>query len=186
MRRPASEKSGSGARPKLVEAQREATRRAEELTAARAAEERQGAAAAALQALLEQRSGALETLNRTHDALAAERERVAARLAELERRLLDSENRERNAQGSIEAQSRAHAELSQRLQDETRTRERLTAERELLQAQLASCIERLHNRESYRTIYESSIGELDAELASTKRRATEQEIRANRLAAELE
>ncbi|HXI67224.1 MAG TPA: FHA domain-containing protein [Steroidobacteraceae bacterium] len=170
----------------LVEAQREAARRAEELTAARAAEERQAAAAAALQALLEQRSGALETLNRTHDALGAERERAAAQLAELESRLVDSENRERNAQGSIEAQSRAHAELTQRLQDETRTREGLTAERELLQAQLASCIERLHSRESYRTIYQSSIGELDAELASTRLRATEQEIRANRLAAELE
>jgi len=170
----------------LDEAQREAGRLGEELTTARAAEARQSAALAASGALLQQRSEALEALQRTHAALVADRQCTVVALCELESRLQDSEVRERNAQRTIEAQNHTHAELVQRTQDDTRVRERLTAERELLQAQLASCVERLQNREAYRTISESTIRELDGELAGATLRAQEQEARANQLAAELE
>jgi len=170
----------------LDEAQRQAARLGQELTAAHAAEARQSAALAASGALLQQRSAALEALQSTHAALVADRQRVAGELSELESRLQDSAARERDAQRTIEAQNHTDAELVQRMQDETRMRERLTAERELLQAQLASCVERLQNREAYRTIYESTIRELDGELAGSTLRAEEQEARANQLAAELE
>jgi chromosome segregation ATPase len=170
----------------LDEAQREAARLGQELTAAHAAETRQSAALAASGALLQQRSEALEALQSTHAALVADRQRVADELSELESRLQDSAARERDARRTIEAQKHTHAELVQRTQDETHMRERLTAERELLQAQLASCVERLQNREAYRTIYESTIRELDRELAGATLRAEEQEARADQLAAELE
>src|SRR5262249_1338795 len=71
-------------------------------------------------------------------------------------------------------------------QDETRMREQFDAERELLQAQLASCLERLQNREAYRAIHECTIRELDDELADAMRHAEEQEARASQLSAELE
>ena len=170
----------------LDEAQREAARLGQELTAVHAAEARQSAALAASGALLQQRSEALEALQSTHAALVADRQRVAGELSELESRLQDSAARERDAQRTIEAQNHTDAELMQRMQDETRMRERLTAEHELLQAQLASCVERLQNREAYRSIYESTIRELDGELAGATLRAQEQEARANQLAAELE
>jgi chromosome segregation ATPase len=170
----------------LDEAQREAARLGQELTAARAAEARQSAALAASGALLQRRSDALEALQSTHAALVADRQRAAGELSELESRLQDSEAREHNAQRTIEAQNHTHAELVQRTQNETRMCERLTAERELLQAQLARCVERLQNREAYRTIYESTIRELDGELAGATLRAEEQEARANQLAGELE
>jgi len=64
--------------------------------------------------------------------------------------------------------------------------ERLSAEREQLQAQLASCLERLQNREAHRAIYETTLRELDGELADAALRAEENEGRANELAAELE
>jgi golgin subfamily B member 1 len=163
----------------LEQAQREVARLAQELTAARAA-------LVAADALLKQRSEALEALQRTHDALVADRQSAAGELCELENRLRDTETRERTAQRTIEAQSHAQAELVQRAQDETHARERLTAEREALRAQVASCVEQLQNRESYRTIYESTAQDLDAELASATLRADELEARANRLAAELE
>ena len=170
----------------LEQARREVTQLAQELTAARAAEAAQSAALAAAEALLKQRSEALEALQRTHDALVADRQSAAGELCELENRLRDTETRERTAQRTIEAQSHAQAELVQRAQDETHARERLTAEREALRAQVASCVEQLQNRESYRTIYESTAQDLDAELASATLRADELEARANRLAAELE
>src|ERR1700751_5707910 len=125
------------------EAQRKAARLGEDLTAARAAEARQSAALADSAALLQRRSEALETLQSTHPALVADRQRAAGELSLLETRLQDSEARERNAQRTIEAQSHAHAELVQRTQDETRMRERLAAEHELLRAQIASCVEQL-------------------------------------------
>lgn len=170
----------------LDQAQREAASLGQELTDMRAAAERQSAALAAAAALLQQRSESLEALQSTHAALLADRQRAASELSELESRLQDSEARERNAQRTIEAQNHAHAELVQRTQDETHLRERLHAERERLQAQLASSLERLQNREAYRAIHESTIRELDDELAGATRRAAEQEARANQLAAELE
>ena len=170
----------------LVEAQREAVRLREELNAARAAEARQSAALAASAALFQQRSEALEALQSTHAALVSDRERAARDLSECESQLQDSEARERNAQCTIEAQNHTQAELLQRTQDETRMRERLTSERELLQAQLTSCVERLQNREAHRTIHASTIQELDGELAGATLRAEKQEARANQLAAELE
>jgi hypothetical protein len=91
---------------------------------------------------------------------------------------------------ALEALQRAHegliADQQQRVQHETRARERLGSEREVLQAQLARCLEQLHNRESRRTFDETAIRELDAELAGATLRAREQEARADRLSAELE
>ena len=164
----------------------EVARLTQELTDARAAETRQNAALAASGTLLEHRSGELQALQRTHAALIADRQRAAHELAELETRLRDSEARERNAQQTIEAQNHSHGELAHCVQDETRARERLGAEVKALQSQLASCIESLHSRESYRTIYESTLDELDTELATVSLRAAEQEARANQLAAELQ
>ena len=167
-------------------AQREATRLGQELTAARADEARHNAALAGAEAFLQQRTEALEALQNTHAALVADQQRAASELSELETRLHDSEVRERNAQRTIEARTHAHAELEHRTHDEIRLRERLTADRELLQAQLASCLERLQNREAHRTLFESTIRELDDELAVARLRAEDQGARASQLAAELE
>jgi chromosome segregation ATPase len=170
----------------LDEAQREAARLGQELTDARAAEARQSAALAASGALLQQRSEALEALHSTHTALVADRQRAGGELSELESRLQDSEARERNAQRTIEAHNHAHDELLQRTQDQAHLCERLAAEREQLQARLASCLERLQNREAYRAIYETTLRELDGELSAATLRAEEHEGRADQLAAELE
>lgn len=167
-------------------ARREAVQLAQQLVEARAAELQHNAALAASRALLEQRSEELEALQRAHAARIAEQQRVARELSELETRLRDGEARERNAQRTIEAQNQAHAELTRRMQHETSARERLDADLKALQAQLANCVESLQSRESYRAIYESSLQELDAELAAARLRTAEQEARANQLGAELQ
>ena len=118
--------------------------------------------------------------------LAGARQGEAHRLAELEGRLRDSEARELKTQQTLEAQSQTHAGLTQRLQQETSARERLAAEVEPLQVQLANCVESLHNRESYRAIYESTLQELDSELAAARARTTELEARASQLGADLQ
>jgi chromosome segregation ATPase len=124
------------------------------------------------------------------DASRSEATRLAQELAseraELGTRLRDSEARERNAQRTLEAQNHTHGELTHRLQQETVARERLAAEVKPLQAQLANCVESLHNRESYRAIYESTLQELDAELRTARLRTAEQEARASRLGADLQ
>ena len=148
-----------------------------------------------------------EELRAQHDALSlSRRERTVAmaradsldrelaetsakrtrELSELETRLRDSEARERNAQQTIEAQNQAHTDLAKRVRRETGDRERLAAEIMSLQAQLANCVESLHSRESYRAIYESTLQELEAELAVVTLRAGEQEARANQLDTELQ
>jgi chromosome segregation ATPase len=170
----------------LDAARGEAARLAQELAEARAATTQQNAALAASGALLEQRSGELQLLQRTHETLIADRQRAASELIELETRLRDGEARERNAQRTIEAQSRTHAELTHRVQHETRAGERFAAEVNVLQARLASCLESLHNRESYRAIYQSTLAELDAELAAARLRTVEQETRAKQLDAALQ
>jgi myosin protein heavy chain len=169
----------------LDAARAEAALLAQQLADARAAETRQSAGLAASGALLDQRSGELQTLQRTHEALIADRQRAARELSELETRLHDTEARERSAQSTIEGQNHAQAELRQLVQRESSGRERLAAEVKALQAQLANCVESLHSRESYRGIYESALEELDAELTAAKLRAAEQEARANQLDAEL-
>ncbi|MGH8199320.1 MAG: FHA domain-containing protein [Steroidobacteraceae bacterium] len=118
--------------------------------------------------------------------LADARQHQARELAELETRVRDSETRESSAQQTLEARNRTHAELTQRLQQETSARERLAAEVKPLQAQLADCVESLHNRESYRAIYESTLQELDIALAAAGARTAEQEARASQLGAELQ
>jgi chromosome segregation ATPase len=178
--------AAQGRAAELDAARSETARLAQELADARAAEQRQNAALAASGELLEQRSGELHALQLKHEALIADRQRSAGDLSELETRLRDSDARERNAQRASEAQKHVHAELTHRVQHETRARERLATEVEVLQAQLASCVESLHNRESYRAIYESSLQELDAELATARLRTAEQEARANQLGAELQ
>lgn len=170
----------------LAAARSEADLLAQELAVARAAEIRQAEALAASGALLEQRSGELQALQRTHDALVADLQRATDKLSELETRLRDAEARERIAQRTIETQNQSHVELTQRVQRETGARERLAAEVMDLQVQLATCLESLHNRESYRTIYESTLQELDVELSAEKLRTLEQEARATRLDAELQ
>jgi chromosome segregation ATPase len=164
----------------------EVARLVQELGDANAAETKQAAALAASAALLEQRSAELQALQCAHQALVAEGQRATRALAELENRLRDTEARERAAQRAIEARDHAHAELTHRVQHATGAREHLAAEVKALQAQLATCLESLHSRESYRTIYESTIRELDAELAAARLRTAEQEARADQLGAELE
>jgi len=164
----------------------EVVRLVQELGDANAAETKQAAALAASAALLEQRSAELQALQCAHQALVAEGQRATGALAELENRLRDTEARERAAQRAIEARDHAHAELTHRVQHATGAREHLAAEVKALQAQLATCLESLHSRESYRTIYESTIRELDAELAAARLRTAEQEARADQLCAELE
>ncbi|MGB6485523.1 MAG: FHA domain-containing protein [Steroidobacteraceae bacterium] len=170
----------------LDAAQRQAARLAQELADARAAESQRNAALAASGALLEQHSGELEALQRTHATLIADQQRTARELSELETRLRDSETRERNAQRTVDAQKLTHAELTQRAQHESGARERLATELKALQGQLANCVESLHTRESYRAIYQSSLQELDAELAAARLKTAEQEARANQLNAELQ
>lgn len=167
-------------------ARSEVARLVAELAAMRAVEGQQSAALAASGALLEQRSGELQALQRTHDALIADREREAREVTELQTRLRDSEAREHGAQRTIESQRHGHAELTRRLQQETSASARLAAEIKPLQAQLANCVESLHNRESYRAIYESTLEQLEAELAVVSARATDQEARALRVDAELQ
>jgi chromosome segregation ATPase len=170
----------------LDRAHHDISRLGQELTAARAAQAQQSAALAASGALLQERSQALEALQTTHAGLVADRQRAAGELLELERRMQDSETRERQAQQATEAQSRHSAELAQRMQEETRMRDQVAAERERLRAQLASCLERLQNREAYRSICESTLGELDEELARGTLRAEQERMRADSLAAELQ
>jgi len=170
----------------LDAARREAVELAQQLAEARAVEIRQNAALAASGALLEQRAGELQTLQRTHETLIADQQRITRELSELETRLRDSEARERNTQRTIDAQNLTHTELTQRALHETRARERLATEVKALQGQLANCVESLHTRESYRTIYESTVQQLDAELAAAKLQTAEQEARANQLNAELQ
>jgi FHA domain len=170
----------------LDEARREAVRLAQQLVDARAAQLQHNAALASSGALLEQRSAELQALQRTHEALIAEQQRTLRDISEIVSRLRDSEARERNAQRTIEEQKHTHAELTHRVQDETSARERLTAEVQALQAQLANCVESLQSRESYRAIYESALQDVDAELAAAKVRTAEQEARATQLHAELQ
>jgi len=183
----ASEQQAARLRAAELDAARhEAVRLAQQLVDARAAEIQQNAALAASGALLEQRSAELQTLQRTHETLLGEQHRTARELAELETRLRDSESREREAQRTIESQNLAHAELTKRAQLAAGARDRLATEVTVLQGQLANCVESLHNRESYRAIYESTLQELDVELAAAKQQTAVQETRANQLSAELQ
>jgi DNA repair exonuclease SbcCD ATPase subunit len=170
----------------LDAARREAVRLAQQLVDARAAEIQQNAALAASGTLLEQRSGELQALQRTHETLVAEQQRLIRELTELTTRLGDSETRERNAQRTIDEQKLTHSELTQRAQHETSARERLAAEVSSLQCQLAKCVESLQTRESYRAIYESTLQEFDLELAAAKQQTAVQEARANQLDAALQ
>lgn len=170
----------------LDEARRAVERLTQELADARAAEARQSEALAASAALIELRSSELQTLQHAHAALIADREQAARQLSQLQARFGELEARERQAQRTIEEQNRTQAELTRRSQQETSERERLATEVKALQAQLASCLESLQSRESYRVIYESTLQELDAELAAATARTAEQESRAKQLEAEIQ
>lgn len=63
--------------------------------------------------------------------------------------------------GELQALQHAHAAL-------IAEREHLAAEITTLQAQLANCVESLQSRESYRAMYESSLQELELELAAER------------------
>jgi len=182
-----SEQEAAQRRDAELNAQRrEATRLAQQLAEARAAKTQQNAALAASQALLEQRSEELQALQGTYEASIAARQRTARELFELETRFRDSEAREHSAQRTIEAQNHTQTRLMRLLQQETSARERLEADVRGLQGQLASCVESLHSRESYRALYESGLQELEVELAAARLRAAEQEARANQLDTELQ
>jgi chromosome segregation ATPase len=169
----------------LEEARREVERLTQELADARAGQTRHGAALAASAALLEQRSAEFQALQHTHAALAADRQQAAQQLSQLQARFGELEAREREAQQTLEEQKRSQTELTRRSQQEAIDRERLATQVKALQAQLASCLESLHSRESYRVIYESSLRELDAELVAASARTAEQESRAHQLEGEL-
>jgi chromosome segregation ATPase len=140
-------------------------------------------------ALAETLTGEQEAARRRaaeNEALIAGRELAVRGLSELETRLRDSEAREHTAQRTIEAQNHTHAELTHQVLDETRAREGLAAEVESLRAQLSNYVESLHSRESYRAIYESTLQELDAQLAAARLQTAEEQARANQLGAELQ
>jgi chromosome segregation ATPase len=170
----------------LEAARHEAARLAQQLVDARAAEVQQSTALATSGALLEQHFAEIQALQRTHATLAADQQRAAHELAELQIRLRDTEARERDALRTIETQNLSHTELTQRARQETSARQQLATEVKSLQGQLADCIESLHNRESYRTLYESTLQELDIELATAKLETAAQEARANQLNTELQ
>jgi chromosome segregation ATPase len=86
----------------------------------------------------------------------------------------------------LEKRSGEAQALQQLVQRESGMRERLATEIDALQAQLANCIESLQSRESYRTIYESALQEMDLELAAARQQAAGHEARANQLDAELQ
>jgi len=124
---------------------------------------------------------------------AAELEAVRSETVRLEQQLAEARAAETRqtaalaASGALlEKRSGEIQALQQLVQRESGARQRLAADVEALQAQLASCVESLHSRESYRTIYESSLQELDIELAAARLQTAEQEARANRLDAELQ
>jgi len=169
----------------LDAARTEAARLAQQLTDARSAEAQHNAALASAGELLEQRSGELQALQRKYQALITDQQRTAHELFELETRFLDCEARERSAQRTIKAHNYDQAKLMRVVQHETSARERLAAEVKSLQDQLANCLESLQSRESYRTIYESTLRDLDAELAAARLQTAEEETRANQLDAEL-
>ena len=169
----------------LDAARKEAALLAQQLADARTAETQHDAALASAGALLEQRSGELQSLQRKHQALITDQQRTAHDLFELETRFLDCDARERSAQRTIKAHNYEQAKLMRLVQHETSVRERLAAEVKSLQDQLANCLESLQSREFHRTIYESALRDLDAELAAARLQAAEQETRANRLDAEL-
>ncbi len=170
----------------LDEARREVERLTQDFADARAAEMRQSAALAASAALLQQRSAELQALQHAHAALTADRQQAAQQLSELQARFGELEARERRAQQTIEEQTRGQTELTCRSQQEAIDRERLATEVKALQAQLASCLESLQSRGSYRVIYERGLRELDAELAAATARTAEQESRASQLEGELQ
>ena len=124
---------------------------------------------------------------------AAELDAARGETARLERQLAETraaETRQTAALAAsaalLEQRSGELQALQQRVQRESNARGRLAAEVDALQAQLADCLESLHSRESYRTIYESTLQELDAELAAARLETAEQEARADRLDAELQ
>lgn len=124
---------------------------------------------------------------------AAELDAARGETARLERQLAETraaETRQTAALAAsaalLEQRSGELQALQQRVQRESNARGRLAAEVDALQAQLADCLESLHSRESYRTIYESTLQELDAELAAARLQTAEQEARADRLDAELQ
>ena len=137
-----------------------------------------------------------EELRTHHEALRlAERERAAAvaRADELSSGLagmsanLDAVRvRERALAEALTSEQEAALRRTTEADAARREASRLAAEVNALQAQLADCVESLQSRESYRTIYESTLEELDTELATVSLRAAEQEARANRLGAELQ
>jgi chromosome segregation ATPase len=87
------------------------------------------------------------------DARAAETRQNAALAAS--RALLERRS------GELQALQRAHGAL-------IAEREHLAAEITALQAQLVNCVESLQSRESYRAIYESTLQELELELAAER------------------
>jgi IgA-specific serine endopeptidase len=130
---------------------------------------------------------ALTLVQRERAAALARAEALSRELSEASAALEAAKGRERSLAEALSSEQEAArqraAEIAQR---ETRAREGLAAEVKALQAQLANCLESLQSRESYRALYESSLQELDAELAAAKLRTAEQEARANQLETELQ
>lgn len=142
----------------------EVERLSADLATLTAAGAEQLAALKASTALLDERSTKLTSLERTDAELQTDRDRLASKVAELESQLAAAQGRERDLQASIEAKDAAHGDLAGRLDEEARTHGQLRAELNATKADLARCHEQLQSRESYRSIYDTNLHELDGEL----------------------
>ncbi|MFZ0549871.1 MAG: hypothetical protein WAM21_03605, partial [Steroidobacteraceae bacterium] len=142
----------------------------------------------------------LEALNGRERALAealtGEQEAAKRRAAELDaarseavrltQQLVDARAAEVRQNAALAASAALLEQRSAELHALQRTHGALAADAKSLQTQLASCLESLQSRESYRAIYQSSLQELDAELAAAKLQTTEQQARADQLHGELQ
>lgn len=106
---------------------------------------------------------------------ATELDAARAEAARLARELADARAAETRQNAALAASAALLERRSRELQALQRTHEALIAERAHLaaeitaqQAQLANCVESLQSRESYRAIYESTLQELELELAAER------------------
>ena len=129
---------------------------------------------------------ALSLARRERAAAVAHADELSGELAEMSANLDAVKVRERALAEALTNEQEAASRRTAEADAERREAARLAAEVKALRAQLAICIESLQSRESYRTIYESTLEELDIELAAVSLRAAEQEARANRLDDELQ
>jgi chromosome segregation ATPase len=160
----------SRAEDERAAAKLEVARLGAELSAFREAAGQHQAALTETQALLTDRSATLATLERSHGEVVAERGRLLGAVADLEARIAAGEARQTVALAAIEFKTRAHAELAVRIAGQERTLAQLNDDLGNHKALLARCLEQLQTRESYRSVYETNLHELDVELDGARTR----------------